>query len=322
MLSWLVVIALALSGSWARSHGSVVDGSDNCTIHMDFYSAHFNVYQPRSQGARTFCEDLPAVTDTVFVLEYLHDSLRQVPVEFRMIRNPTKLGRFTRWQDIQPADTLDDFTVFHQHLAPQQDGFLTVMHTFDHAGEYVGIITAPHPVLDEQYVAVFPFRVGQQRSRWWVTALIVLPGIGWLARKRSVLLLIVALGPLWKMGDTPALAQPGLNDTAAPEWVTLSEPAGLEIHWQSQLTPLALNTLHTWTLELRYAQGPVKAERIEIDGGMPAHNHGLPTRPQVSYQSGQYLVEGLRFHMPGRWQLTLQIEHDGGRYQTRLEFDL
>ena len=39
--------------------------------------------------------------------------------------------------------------------------------------------------------------------------------------------------------------------------------------------------------------------------GMPDHDHGLPTQPQVTsrLENGDYLLEGVRFHMPGKWQL-------------------
>ena len=42
---------------------------------------------------------------------------------------------------------------------------------------------------------------------------------------------------------------------------------------------------------------------------MPQHNHGLPTAPEVTRYlgEGRYLVEGLRFHMPGWWELRLDI---------------
>ena len=193
LLRWLLLIALTSGPSWAHAHGSVVDGSDNCIIRLDFYSAHFNVYQPGSRGTRAFCEDLPDAAETVFVVEYLHGTLREVPVEFRLIRNPTTLGRFTRWEDIEPFIQMSDITVFHQRLAPQPDGFLTVMHTFDQPGDYVGIISAPDPVLDNQYIAVFPFEVGQPNSRWWLPGLLLLSGIGWLARRRSTPLLLIAV---------------------------------------------------------------------------------------------------------------------------------
>ncbi len=48
---------------------------------------------------------------------------------------------------------------------------------------------------------------------------------------------------------------------------------------------------------------------ITIDGGMPQHGHGLPTRPRVTKAlgDGAYVIEGVRFNMGGWWELKLAI---------------
>jgi hypothetical protein len=46
---------------------------------------------------------------------------------------------------------------------------------------------------------------------------------------------------------------------------------------------------------------------------MPEHDHGLPTAPAVTRNlgNGDYLVEGLRFHMNGYWELEFTITARG-----------
>ena len=76
------------------------------------------------------------------------------------------------------------------------------------------------------------------------------------------------------------------------------------------------NSVHNWVIDLRLPDGsPVKNATIKVDGGMPQHGHGLPTAPQVTKYlgEGRYLVEGLRFHMPGWWELRLDITAAGQR---------
>ncbi len=48
---------------------------------------------------------------------------------------------------------------------------------------------------------------------------------------------------------------------------------------------------------------------------MPQHDHGLPTEPEVTQElgGGDYVVEGLRFHMAGRWQVKFVINAGGQR---------
>lgn len=142
--------------------------NDTCIIQVGFYEAHFTAYQPRSRGDEEFCEDLPDTGESLFVLDYLHDSLKEVPLEFRIIRDPTGLGRFFRLEDMQALD-LEAHTVFHRPPTVEPGGSYQVRHVFDRPGAYVGIVTAGHPTKDKTYTAVFPFTAGVSGFPWpWV----------------------------------------------------------------------------------------------------------------------------------------------------------
>jgi hypothetical protein len=62
------------------------------------------------------------------------------------------------------------------------------------------------------------------------------------------------------------------------------------------------------------AGAPVDNATIQIDGGMPQHGHGLPTRPRVTRAlgNGLYVIEGVRFNMGGWWEFTLAINAPSG----------
>ena len=84
-----------------------------------------------------------------------------------------------------------------------------------------------------------------------------------------------------------------------------------------------LNKIHTWTLFVTSKDGsPVEDAEISISGDMPEHLHGMTTEPRVSRGAGlgQYLVEGMNFHMPGWWEITLDISH--GRSRNLMIFNL
>jgi len=73
--------------------------------------------------------------------------------------------------------------------------------------------------------------------------------------------------------------------------------------------------MHPWLLTLKTAAGaPVEGAAISISGGMPQHNHGLPTSPQATdyLGQGQYRIEGLKFTMGGWWQLRFAISAAAG----------
>ncbi len=86
------------------------------------------------------------------------------------------------------------------------------------------------------------------------------------------------------------------------------------VSFVSELDPVAINQMHSWTLNVVTADGrAVENAAITVDGGMPQHGHGLPTSPQVTEYlgDGAYRVEGLRFQMGGWWEVKFDIEAEG-----------
>ena len=144
----------------ATPHGGVFVEDDLCVIQIDFFKAHFTVYQPQKNANKEFCEDLPNAAESLFVLDYLHDSLKSMPVDFRIIKNPTNLGRATKWEDIIKLKSIDQHTVYYQPALVAQDGTLTSEYSFSETGNYVGIITTQQQGNEKIYRAVFPFKVG------------------------------------------------------------------------------------------------------------------------------------------------------------------
>lgn len=63
---------------------------------------------------------------------------------------------------------------------------------------------------------------------------------------------------------------------------------------------------------------------LTIDGGMPEHGHGLPTRPRVTGNpgAGVYVIEGVRFNMGGWWEFKLSIATDRGTDIVTFNLDL
>ena len=108
-----------------------------------------------------------------------------------------------------------------------------------------------------------------------------------------------------------------------PELETLASN-GYQLHIHSQLKPIEINQIHSWILELSNDSGVISGAEIVVQGGMPEHNHGLPTEPQMTGEvsPGTYLVEGIRFHMPGAWRVRFLIRVNGKETQAFLDFQL
>lgn len=82
------------------------------------------------------------------------------------------------------------------------------------------------------------------------------------------------------------------------------------VSYQSELEPMQINKLHAWIIHIENADGQaVEGAIVEAAGGMPLHNHGLPTRPRMTAEigGGDYRLDGMRFHMAGVWEITLLI---------------
>ncbi|MFQ5981955.1 MAG: FixH family protein [Woeseiaceae bacterium] len=103
---------------------------------------------------------------------------------------------------------------------------------------------------------------------------------------------------------------------AAPFAQQVSQSGLFHVSYQSKLDPIVINRIHSWVLHVETVDGhPVADADIVVEGGMPAHDHGLPTRPRMtqSLGDGDYLIEGMRFHMNGYWEIAITISTDGDR---------
>jgi hypothetical protein len=102
-----------------------------------------------------------------------------------------------------------------------------------------------------------------------------------------------------------------------------SEQSKFRGSWASQLEPIYINQIHTWTIHVESPDGRlIENGQITVDGGMPQHGHGLPTQPKVTQYLGQgnYRVEGMKFNMTGWWVVKFHITADGK--SDTLQFDL
>ncbi len=127
-------------------------------------------------------------------------------------------------------------------------------------------------------------------------------------RYTTAFLLVVALLATSMAEDN----QPGSADSR----VWISQSGLFLVSYQSQQHPITINRMHSWVLHVETADGqPVANADITMLGGMPEHDHGLPTSPRMTQYlgNGEYLIEGIRFHMNGSWEITITISAGGDR---------
>ena len=86
-----------------------------------------------------------------------------------------------------------------------------------------------------------------------------------------------------------------------------------------------LNQIHSWVLTLKNREGePLESAEVSVSADMPEHLHGTTTKPVVKSGSsqGEYIVEGMNFHMPGWWEVTIDITGGGTRDLVRFQLVL
>jgi hypothetical protein len=115
----------------------------------------------------------------------------------------------------------------------------------------------------------------------------------------------------------PAASEFGLGPrpSAGGRYVATLEPA----------KPLRPRQMQTVRITVRDAEGrAIDEAQISIDGGMPQHGHGLPTRPRVTRNlgDGMYEIEGVRFNMGGWWEFKLTIAGSRGADTVTFNLDL
>ncbi len=140
-------------------------------------------------------------------------------------------------------------------------------------------------------------------------------------RLRCTHLLLVALlvGP--GAGCDPVDSGSSAVASASPPespavWKPVTSIAGrYTIELRPATPPIVLGEIHDWVIRLsRTDGGAARTVRVSLDGGMPAHGHGFTTSPRVTRAlgEGEYLVEGVKFHMAGDWQLRVLVTDSEG----------
>jgi len=311
----LFCVFAALLPQNAAAHGGVVEEDDLCVIKVNYLRAHFKIYQPGATGHEQFCEDLPLAAESVFVMEYQHDSLSQMPIDFRIIRDVTGKGRFARMEDIKDIEDLESATVYYQPPIVEPHIYM-VNYEFMEEGDFIGVVSAKHPETGKIYAAVFPFEVGFTGFGYWPYI------IGLLMFIQIQYLLMSGRLKRW-------LGKDSVVPVSLLVGVLLISPASfadsLIVTYTTPDGDLAINRMHSWILHIEDEDGfEIEGAIVDVDGGMPEHDHGLPTKPRVTEElgGGDYRLDGMRFHMSGYWEIVVSITTDAGHFDVTVSLQL
>jgi len=131
--------------------------------------------------------------------------------------------------------------------------------------------------------------------------------------------------PGWRLGG-PALAAAlalvlasgAAADCPRPQgWTGGARIAGelWTAWWRSE--PAVIPVSAHFSIRFHLCGPPVG--RVRVRGWMPDHRHGMNYRPAVTLNGSSGTAEGLLFHMPGRWELILDVRGAVGREKLTAE---
>jgi len=107
--------------------------------------------------------------------------------------------------------------------------------------------------------------------------------------------------------------------------VATSEAGRYRVALEPADPPVRIGALHDWVLRLERTDGAAaEPTSLQFTGGMPAHGHGFVTAPRVTRRldDGGFLVEGVKFHMGGAWELRVTLSDPLGRDRAILPIDV
>ena len=106
---------------------------------------------------------------------------------------------------------------------------------------------------------------------------------------------------------------------AVPAGSALMVEGPVQAVWQADPSPITVGRPFALLLTLC----PADAVLLKVDATMPEHRHGMNYRPSLKpLGQGQWRVEGLLWHMSGRWELTLDLQAQGQDYRLRQSVSL
>lgn len=150
----------------------------------------------------------------------------------------------------------------------------------------------------------------------------------------SGLLALLACAP-----QEPAAPAPtGSTPAAAPSDRLRSNTRANRYHvaLRTDPSPPALSKLFVVEVKLSDPKTglPVPDAQVHVDARMPAHGHGMSTDPidelgagcteasSCLRPDGLYRTSGMKFHMPGSWTISVQVEGPAGADSVELPYEM
>jgi len=106
----------------------------------------------------------------------------------------------------------------------------------------------------------------------------------------------------------------------------LSNADTYRVTWRADPDPIPLNegfSIDVWIEDAADPERQLESISLAVDAAMPDHGHGMNRKPRVTRNSdGSFRVVGLMFHMPGYWELYLDVLRGAIRERAQFAVEL
>ncbi len=188
----IVVCALLSLSSQLWAHGGVMNEGNECKLRVGPYVMNFSGYQPENNVSKQFCDDMPTVGKSIIVLDFVDRKLRDMTVNFRVIKaDVAALG--TEEDGIVNEAELAQTPFFEIPAKHYPSGTMTISQAFLEKGHFVGYVVVEGE--NEKFISRFPFSVGYPSGGIPAALkvpiavfLVIMVIMIWMARRKPVVL--------------------------------------------------------------------------------------------------------------------------------------
>ncbi len=127
---------------------------------------------------------------------------------------------------------------------------------------------------------------------------------------RHLLIPVLCTAFLVSCNEPAPVEVPETDGATLVTWPVIQETEGGS--FSITLGPVGGEILNNTHFSLELAVKPAKADagpiKVAVDADMPAHRHGMHTKPEVTGEGeNRYKVDGMLFHMKGEWVIMVDV---------------
>jgi YtkA-like len=123
----------------------------------------------------------------------------------------------------------------------------------------------------------------------------------------------------------------GAADKAWSELTTTHKK--YRLRWRTSQPVVTGDLFSVETVLTDAAGAPVIGGHVRVDARMPQHGHGMATKPEAdpgvcaapdtcTHPEGRYRMDGMKFHMPGDWTVTFDVDGPSGSDRAEVVYRL